>query len=282
PLLGLGNPDRRGGAGALQPDELPQRLGLAARQRGHRRRAQTVRARRGRAPAAHVARRGGPRVRGPAAARALLRLCTPARLLARPLSRRVPAAGVGRGQRLPPPRSGARPRARRCAAAHRLPSAAAAPVARVVRGPEFAARLRPRGFERAARKVRRLDRDPPQGRRRRDRGDAMRMALLSTAAVSVPPSGYGGTERVLAVLADGLVAAGHDVTLFATGDSTTRAKLRALYPGPVWPIDQLSELNHAAWAVAEIGRTGGFDVVHANQPHALPLLRFLRVPCVYT
>ncbi|HZP42476.1 MAG TPA: glycosyltransferase family 4 protein [Candidatus Binatia bacterium] len=110
----------------------------------------------------------------------------------------------------------------------------------------------------------------------------MRIALLSTAAVSVPPSGYGGTERVLAVLADGLVAAGHDVTLFATGDSTTRAKLRALYPGPVWPIDQLSELNHAAWAVAEIGRTGGFDVVHANQPHALPLLRFLRVPCVYT
>lgn len=110
----------------------------------------------------------------------------------------------------------------------------------------------------------------------------MKIALLSTAAVSVPPAGYGGTERVVGVLAEGLVAAGHDVTLFATGDSRTGAKLRALYPRPIWPIDSLCELDHAAWACNEIARAGSFDVVHANQPHALPVQRFLRVPFVYT
>jgi len=41
----------------------------------------------------------------------------------------------------------------------------------------------------------------------------------------VPPKGYGGIEWVVSLLSDGLAGAGHDVTLFATGDSTTRANL---------------------------------------------------------
>jgi len=109
----------------------------------------------------------------------------------------------------------------------------------------------------------------------------MRIAVVSTVAVAVPPPAYGGTERVVHHLTEGLVRAGHDVTLFATGDSHTSATLRALYPEPVWPIDALAELNHASWSCAEIAR-GDYDVVHVNQPAAVALERFLEPPVVYT
>src|SRR5258707_2058919 len=59
----------------------------------------------------------------------------------------------------------------------------------------------------------------------RDRGVALRIAQVSPLIESVPPRQYGGTERVVAFLTDELVAAGHEVTLFASGDSRTRARL---------------------------------------------------------
>ena len=58
----------------------------------------------------------------------------------------------------------------------------------------------------------------------------MRIAQIAPLAESVPPKLYGGTERVVAWLVDELVALGHDVTLFASGDSRTHGKLH-----PVWP-----------------------------------------------
>ena len=58
----------------------------------------------------------------------------------------------------------------------------------------------------------------------------MRIAQLAPLAESVPPKLYGGTERVVAWLVDELVELGHDVTLFASGDSRTRGQLY-----PVWP-----------------------------------------------
>ena len=57
----------------------------------------------------------------------------------------------------------------------------------------------------------------------------MRIAQVSPPWLAVPPKGYGGIEWVVALLADGLVDRGHDVTLFATGDSVTRAKLEYLF-----------------------------------------------------
>ena len=53
----------------------------------------------------------------------------------------------------------------------------------------------------------------------------MRIAQIAPLIESVPPRGYGGTERIVAYLTDELVALGHDVTLFATADSHTRAQL---------------------------------------------------------
>ena len=53
----------------------------------------------------------------------------------------------------------------------------------------------------------------------------MKIAILSPVWFPVPPTGYGGIEWIVSLLADGLVAAGHDVTLFASGDSYTLAQL---------------------------------------------------------
>ncbi len=61
----------------------------------------------------------------------------------------------------------------------------------------------------------------------------MRIAQVAPLYENVPPTGYGGTERVIAGLCDGLVAAGHDVTLFATGRSQTSARLESFIEEPL-------------------------------------------------
>jgi glycosyltransferase involved in cell wall biosynthesis len=58
----------------------------------------------------------------------------------------------------------------------------------------------------------------------------MRIAQIAPLTESVPPKLYGGTERAVSYITEALVDLGHDVTLFASGDSMTRAKLE-----PVWP-----------------------------------------------
>jgi glycosyltransferase involved in cell wall biosynthesis len=58
----------------------------------------------------------------------------------------------------------------------------------------------------------------------------MRIAQVAPLAESVPPKFYGGTERVVAWLTEELIALGHDVTLFASGDSKTSASLVPLIP----------------------------------------------------
>jgi len=58
----------------------------------------------------------------------------------------------------------------------------------------------------------------------------MRIAQISPLTEAVPPKLYGGTERVIAWLTEELVALGHDVTLFASGDSHTSARLEAIWP----------------------------------------------------
>jgi glycosyltransferase involved in cell wall biosynthesis len=58
----------------------------------------------------------------------------------------------------------------------------------------------------------------------------MRIAQIAPLTEAVPPKLYGGTERVVSFLTEELVAMGHDVTLFASGDSVTRAKLEAVWP----------------------------------------------------
>lgn len=112
----------------------------------------------------------------------------------------------------------------------------------------------------------------------------MRIAQIAPLAESVPPKLYGGTERVVAWLVDELIALGHDVTLFASGDSTTRGRLvpvcaHALRLGPPRdPVAAQAELLDAVAALAT-----DFDVIHAHIDWLhLPLLERLGVPFVTT
>lgn len=111
----------------------------------------------------------------------------------------------------------------------------------------------------------------------------MRIALVSTPFVAVPPRSYGGTELVVHELTEGLVERGHDVVLFATGDSATQAELRAVYPEAQWPPQMLTDLNHVSWAMQQIAQDGQFDVIHAHSAVALACARLVpTVPMVYT
>ena len=57
----------------------------------------------------------------------------------------------------------------------------------------------------------------------------MRIAILSPVWFPVPPTRYGGIEWIVSLLAEGLVGAGHEVTLFASGDSSTEAELVSIF-----------------------------------------------------
>lgn len=113
----------------------------------------------------------------------------------------------------------------------------------------------------------------------------MRIAQIAPIAESVPPKLYGGTERVVAWLVDELVELGHDVTLFASGDSTTRAELH-----PVWPralrlgrprVDP--NLATALLLEAISRRAREFDVIHSHVDWLhLPVLTRLGIPFVTT
>jgi glycosyltransferase involved in cell wall biosynthesis len=95
----------------------------------------------------------------------------------------------------------------------------------------------------------------------------VRVAILAPVWFAVPPSGYGGIEWVVSLLADGLVDAGHEVTMFASGDSRTKAELSYVFPqAPSELIGKSQpELRHA---LACFDRANEFDVIN---DHAGPL-----------
>ncbi|GAC1537031.1 MAG: glycosyltransferase family 4 protein [Polyangiales bacterium] len=113
----------------------------------------------------------------------------------------------------------------------------------------------------------------------------MRIALLSTCAVAVPPKAYGGTELITAELAKSLVSLGHDVTVYATGDSRPAGKLRFRFTRPVWPPNDLAELRHAAFAwnhIAAQQATRPFDVIHTHQAPSLAFATMHATPTLLT
>src|SRR5215211_8252275 len=94
----------------------------------------------------------------------------------------------------------------------------------------------------------------------------MRIAQMAPLAESVPPRLYGGTERVVAWLVDELVGLGHDVTLFASGDSKTSARLHAVWPRALRlgrpRSDPIAAQASLLEAVAR--KASEFDVIHAH------------------
>jgi glycosyltransferase involved in cell wall biosynthesis len=113
----------------------------------------------------------------------------------------------------------------------------------------------------------------------------MKIAQVSPLFESVPPASYGGTERVVAYLTDELVRLGHDVTLFASGDSATRATLVPICPRSL-RLDP-DCLDHLAWHVLLLERVAAvaarFDLIHCHIGHIhLPIVRRLPTASVTT
>lgn len=113
----------------------------------------------------------------------------------------------------------------------------------------------------------------------------MHIGMVAPVWFPVPPKGYGGIELVVALLADGLVDAGHDVTLFASGGSTTKAKL--VSPLEVAPEPHLlgNPWYDAYHALAAYLHAEEFDVVHDHAAVVGPVLGALlrgRPPVVHT
>ncbi len=114
----------------------------------------------------------------------------------------------------------------------------------------------------------------------------MKIAQIAPLWESVPPTLYGGTERVVSYLTEELVRQGHDVTLFASGDSRTRARLQAACPqafrsqtGPVNRDAPLILMQEQAFGV-EAGR---FDVIHSHLDFlSFPLSRRCATPVLTT
>lgn len=113
----------------------------------------------------------------------------------------------------------------------------------------------------------------------------MRIAQIAPLFESVPPALYGGSERVVSWLTEELVAMGHDVTLFASGDSHTSAKLVPVCPKSLWRSSSCRETlpHHVLLAEQVFQRASEFDVLHFHCDYIhFPLVKRYAVPTVTT
>jgi glycosyltransferase involved in cell wall biosynthesis len=115
----------------------------------------------------------------------------------------------------------------------------------------------------------------------------LRIAHIAPVATTVPPPKSGSVEMMTSLLTEGLVAQGHDVTLFATGDSRTSARLVAIYPHGYWHDENMWpwELYEMLNLAAAVERAREFDIIHyeaAYYPMSLGYARLSATPIVQT
>jgi glycosyltransferase involved in cell wall biosynthesis len=113
----------------------------------------------------------------------------------------------------------------------------------------------------------------------------MRVALIAPPFIEIPPRRYGGTELFLANLAIELDRQGHDVVVYANGESVLPCPVRWRYPRSEWPIDDpmralLKNADHTAWAMQDAATWA--DVLHLNDVAGIALTRFVETPAVLT
>jgi glycosyltransferase involved in cell wall biosynthesis len=113
----------------------------------------------------------------------------------------------------------------------------------------------------------------------------VRIAQVAPLYESVPPARYGGTERVVSWLTEELVRQGHDVTLYASGDSVTSARLAATSTRSL-RLDRacVDQLAHHVLMLERVAReAAAYDVIHFHVDYLhFPLSRRLHVPYVTT
>jgi glycosyltransferase involved in cell wall biosynthesis len=113
----------------------------------------------------------------------------------------------------------------------------------------------------------------------------MRIAQIAPLFESVPPRLYGGTERVVSYLTEELVRRGHEVTLFASGDSVSSATLVPGCERALWRDAECRETlpHHVRLMDLVFRREGDFDILHFHCDYIhFPLLRYHRTPAVTT
>jgi glycosyltransferase involved in cell wall biosynthesis len=113
----------------------------------------------------------------------------------------------------------------------------------------------------------------------------MRIAQVAPLAEAVPPKLYGGTERIVSHLTEELTALGHEVTLFASGDSVTGAMLESVVPRALRLDSSIRDTvaPHVLMVQKVLDRAADFDIVHFHIDHLhLPAMRGRNVPFVST
>jgi glycosyltransferase involved in cell wall biosynthesis len=113
----------------------------------------------------------------------------------------------------------------------------------------------------------------------------VRIAQIAPVWFAVPPSGYGGIELVVSLLTEGLVDRGHDVTLFASGGSQTKATLVAPMDEPPDPALLGNVWYEAFHSLSAYLQAGEFDAIHDHSGIIGPALGALlagRPPVVHT
>lgn len=111
---------------------------------------------------------------------------------------------------------------------------------------------------------------------------SLKIAQIAPPWYPIPPTGYGGIELVVSLLADGLVDAGHDVTVFASKDSKTKAKLEYVYDvAPSADIGRIApEIIHIMPAYL---RHEEFDILHDHSGKVGPAIaNFIPTPMLHT
>jgi len=113
----------------------------------------------------------------------------------------------------------------------------------------------------------------------------MRVAQISPLWESVPPPAYGGSELIVSLLTEELVRRGHDVTLFASGDSATQAQLAAVHPRALRLDNAVKE--HPIYEMLQLGQVyeqaQEFDVIHSHIGcAALPIAQLVKTPTIHT
>jgi len=115
----------------------------------------------------------------------------------------------------------------------------------------------------------------------------VRIAQLAANVESVPPKGYGGTEVIVNLLTEALVERGHDVTLFASGDSQTKGRLISVVDSSLRTNEKYLPRQWQSFDIQLLlklkSMQAEFDIVHNHMGYqALPVLSDLTVPTVTT
>jgi len=116
----------------------------------------------------------------------------------------------------------------------------------------------------------------------------LKIAQLILPWIALPPKGYGGTERIVTWLTEGLVKKGHEVTLFASGDSTTSAKLSSVVDKALTlQTDVHSTISANLYPLCHtascFSKAEEFDIIHSHAQYlALPFSAIVKTPTVHT